>query len=324
MRSNNFSDIEYVSYYYTKIRHEDPWNEEVRHTRKVKVGEDENGNPIYKEEVYYTIEYHRDKWYKYSSDGGFFDSKSISEKEFNELRNLWNTPMRFVDMHRNYYTIDGDAQEYDYCGHWEHLRGYTKEHSYENRISGSESILKYKDISKEEAKELGLKEYCCSHILGISTTKDEKQKIEYLNCFYGKTKQIHLFILCFPSTAGVGIAEDQRAYWQGGNKNELVICIGLKPGTRKVDWVECFSWQDETTLDHKIKSYLIEKGTLNLVDLGDYIENNLGDWHRKEFKDYEYIQSYLTHGQNMAILWTIIILTIILGIGQSIYLNNEI
>lgn len=315
MRANNFHDTEYLSYYYTKIRHEDPWNERVRHTREVKVGEDSDGNPIYETEVYYTTEYHRDKWLIYSNKGGLFDEKSISREEYNSLRKLWNTPMRFIDMHRDYYTIDGDAQEYDFCGHWDHLRGFTEESSYENRIKGSHSILKEREISKEEATELGLKEYSLNPIIGIAPTKAEKQKIEYLNCFYGRKKQIHIFILCFYNK-GAGIVEDQKAYWQGGNKNELVICIGLKPNTRQIQWAESFSWQDDITLDARIKSWLIEQKTLNIENLGNYIERNLRHWKRKEFKDYEYIQSYLTHTQNMIILWTMIILSIVLGILQ--------
>ena len=321
MRDGNFRDTEYRSYYYTKIRHEDDWNEEVKRTRQVKVGEDKNGNPIYKEEVYWETVYHPDEWYKISNSGGLFDKKSINREEYEDFRRLWNTEMRFIDMHRNYYTIDGDAQEYDFCGHWEHLRGYTEEASYENRVAGSNSVLKFKDISKEEAKELGLFDYSPSSTFGYHIGK---QKIDYLNMYYGKPRQIHIKVLAFPYTKGVQIVEDQKAYWQGGNKNELVVCIGIDRA-KNIKWADCFSWQDNPELDVRCKTWLLQGNKkLNLIELGNWLEGNLVLWKRKEFKDFSYISSFLTGEQNIAILVTIIILSILGSIGSIIIIENEL
>lgn len=293
-------DTEYRSYYYTKIRHEDPWNERVRHTREVKVGEDKHGNPIYETEVYYTTEYHDDAYYKFSNE----ESKThISESEFYELKNLWNTSMRFVDMHRNYYTIDGDAQEYDFCGHWDHMRGYTEECTYENRVAGSNSILNLREVSDKEAEELGLFKYSTATVYG-KCTDEARKRFEYLNYNYGKLKQIHIKVLIFPPEQSVAIVEDQRAYWKGGNKNEFVICIGS-------GWADCFSWQDNKELDVRCRNYIIQKKP-DLVQLSYWVEENLGLWKRKEFKDFSYIGTYLTGTQNLIILCIVLVLSCIL------------
>ena len=316
MRFDNFNDIEYRSYYFTKIRHEDPWNERVRRTRTVKVGKRTHV------QVYYVTVHHSDSWYIYDNGG---DRSSISKEKYEELKNLWNTPMRFVDMHRHYYTINGDAQEYDWCGERECLRGYTESCIYENRVKGSESVLRYREISKEEAKDLGLKEYDINnHVLGMKLTKEERQSLNFFNCYYGREKEIHLLLLAFPSSSGVGIVEDQKAYWQGGNKNELIVCVGLEPGTRNIKWTECFSWQDEPVLDCKIKNYLIERKYLDVNDLTLFVERNLGDWHRKEFEDFNYIQTYLNHKQRVILLWIIIGLTVGGGILQTLYLKDDV
>lgn len=300
MRQSNFSDVEYRSYYYTKVRHYDSWNERQTRTRRVKVGNH------WHTQTYHVTVNHPEKWTVFENTG---KERSIREKEYKELRDLWGTSETFINMHRNYHTKDGDAQEYAYCGHWEHMRGYTEEHPYENRIIGSKNVMKFRKISDEEADSLGLYHYSLSSLRGVNDPLG-KQKIEYLNMRYGKEKEIHVIVLLFPATKGVTIVEDQRAYWQGGNKNELVICVGLWKG-RKVAWAESFSWQDSPELDVRCKEWIMSQGTLDVVKLGDWIEESLGLWKRKEFKDFSYIGSYLTTGQNIAILITTIILSIL-------------
>ena len=324
MRSNNFVDTEYLSGYFDRIRHEDEWDEWIERTctEQVKVGEDSDGNPIYEEREYDCSyrEYHPERWMKYEHGSSW--PYYINEEEFEKLRLAWGTKMRFINMHRDYYRIDGDAQEYDWNKSWQSCDTYTETHRYENRILGSQSVLGYKKISKEEAGELGLREYSTdTPILGYPANKWEIQRFNYINAVYGKSKQIHIFILIWPSTKyNVSIVEDQKAYWQGGNKNEFIICLGLKG--KKIDWAQCFSWQDDITFDVKCRSWLMEQKQLDLYLLADWIENNLGLWRRKEFKDFSYIQSFLSEGQMSAITWTVIILNVLGGIVIGILIFN--
>ena len=326
MRNSNFQDTEYLSYYYTKIRHTDEWDEWIERTctETVRVGEDSDGNPIYEEREYDCSyrEYHPERWYKYDNRG---NETYIGKEEYEELRALWNTPMRFIDMHRDFYTIDGDAQEYDWCGEWEHCKTYTTTHSYENRILGSQSAFRFREVTDEEAKELGLYKYPDTSqppILGHKAAGRINQRFRYLNAYYGMTKQIHVFVLIYPHQKGASIVEEQRAYWQGGNKNEFVVCLGIDPSW-KIHWASCFSWQDDITFDAKCKQWLLGQKKMNLDALALWIEGHLGLWKRKPFADFSYIQSYLSEDQISTILWTAVILSIVLVIGVTILVTYE-
>lgn len=326
MRHSNFSDTEYLSYYITKIRHTDEWDEWIHRTctREVPDGTDSKGNTKYRTETYDCSyrEYHPERWLKYDNKG---DDIYINREEFEELRRRWGTPMRFIDMHRNYYRIDGDAQEYDWDGSWQTCETFTTTHSYENRLLGSQSAFRLREVSKEEAKELGLYDYPTaknSPIIGIKASPYDTQRFNFINAYYGMNKQIHVFVLVWPWEKGASISEDQRAYWQGGNKNEFVVCIG-KDSRDSIRWARCFSWQDDITMDIQCKEFLLSNPRFDLEKLSYWIEGNLSMWNRKPFHDFDYIKSFLTSGQRSTILWTVVILSFIGLFGQAIFLTNE-
>ena len=326
MRHSNFSDTEYLSYYITKIRHTDEWDEWIHRTctRQVPCGTDSKGNTKYRTETYDCSyrEYHPERWLKYDNRGR---DTYIDRDEFEELRRKWGTPMRFIDMHRNYYRIDGDAQEYDWDGSWQTCETFTTTHDYENRLLGSQSVFRLREVSTEEAKELGLYEYpgpSHSPILGIKPRDSDTQRFKFINAYYGMSKQIHVFVLVWPWEKGASISEDQRAYWQGGNKNEFVVCIG-KDSKDSVHWARCFSWQDDITMDVKCKEFLLSNPRFDLEKLSFWIEGNLSLWNRKPFHDFDYIKSFLTSGQRSAILWTVLILSIVGLVIQTIILTSD-
>lgn len=333
MRSGNFRDTEYLSYYYTKVRHTDRWNEYIHRTctEEVAVGRDEDGNTIYETREYDCsyVEDHPERWIKYDSRG---HQEYIDRDEFDRLRRLWHAKEVFVDMHRSYHTIDGDAQDYYWCEDWWHIKTYTREHPYENRIAGSNSVLKFREITPEEAKELGLHDYPAiiggeqNPLVGFKGVGEGIiKKFQYINAYYGASRQIQVFVLAFPESLGAQVTEDQKAYWQGGNKNELVICVGLGSNGRKIHWANCFSWQDNIEMDVRCRQWLMDQGDLDLMALGRWIERNLGMWKRKEFKDYDYIKSYLTADQVEAIVWTVVVMTLIgLVVGIVIIFKENV
>ena len=249
------SDTEYYGGYITKIRHYDDWDEWVERTctRMVAVGRDEDGNTIYEEEEYDCSyrQYHAEYWtYNTNLDSYEHD---LDKKTFEFIKNRFGSKMVFVDMHRHYYTIDGDAQDY----YWNKTRNtiytITESHTYVNKVKASQSIFHFENISKKEAKSLGLYEYPNINqrdqvtILkrnGMYISNAEYETIKYINGFYGKPKQFRVFILLFNASEGVIKAYKQQSYWQGGNKNELVVCFGLNPD-KTVDWCYAFSWEDD-------------------------------------------------------------------------------
>lgn len=326
MISNNTDDIEYLSYHYTKIRHEDAWNERVWVT-KYRTVRDADGN---KHEESYCVQetkYHPEEWYGYLNN----ESKhSLCLDEYNTIKKSWNVPENCIDMHRDYYTIDGDAQEHIWDINRKTIKTYVKEHHYTNKIIGSQSAFKFNEIKTEEAKELGLYDYPCikrheqNPIIGYTrfVRKDNVNKFKMLNAFYGYNKQICFYLLIYPNTSA-SIVEDQRSYWQGGNKNEFVICVGIDSLTNKVQWSQCFSWLDDITMEVECRNFINNQNKLDINSLGDWLEKHLHLWKRKEFNDFNYLNVDLTDGQEIAILWTVIILSVLMGVIAYFVIENK-
>ena len=112
---------------------------------------------------------------------------------------------------------------------------------------------------------------------------------------------MRLYILLFDADKGVGISEQQRAYWQGGNKNEFVVCIGLN-SNEKIEWARTFSWTDEQIKEVETSQWLMHQHNLDWIAFHDWLKFHLKDWKRKEFKDFDYINITLPMWQLFAII----------------------
>ena len=315
MVSVNSSDTEYLGGYVNRITYYEPWDEmvRVRHTRT-----DDDGDT----EVYYTWE----REY-YSERYTYVDNESdwehyLSKKEYETIKKRMGDKAVFRDMHRDYHRIDGDAYDIYWDKTIEHLYDITTPHSYTNKIKASQShtIFKYSDISEEDAKELGLYEYPDIHlmnqnpIIGRYASDKDKQRIKYINATYGKTHQFRVYML-FYEDKDIEISEQQKAYWQNGNKNEFVVCLGTQRDS--VVWCNPFSWCDEPKLETLTRDYFIQNPKVDIDAYGKWLQSQIPTkWKRKEFSDFEYIHIGLSKGQYIAL----IVIMILFNIGISVFL----
>lgn len=323
MVSANSNDTEYLGGYVNRITYYEPWDElvEVRHTRTNSDGETE---------VYYTWEreYHSER-YTYVDNESKWEHH-LSKKEYETIKKRMGNKTVFRDMHRYYHRIDGDAYDIFWDGKVETLYDITTPHSYTNKIKASQShtIFKMGDISPEEAKQIGLYEYPEIHsmnqnpIIGRNVSDKDKQRIKYINATYGRKYQFRTYILIYEDK-DITISEIQKAYWQNGNKNEFVLCLGVQRDS--VVWANAFSWCDEPRLEVKARDYFIQNPKLDINKYGEWLQTQIPtQWDRKEFEDFAYIRVGLSQGQYIAL----IIMMIVLNIGISIFLvknefNNE-
>ena len=323
MVSANSNDTEYLGGYVNRITYYEPWDEmvEVRHTRTNSDGETE---------VYYTWEreYHSEA-YTYVDNESKWEHH-LSKKEYETIKKRMGNKTVFRDMHRDYHRIDGDAYDIFWDGKVETLYDITTPHSYTNKIKASQShtIFKMGDISPEEAKEMGLYEYPEIYsmnqnpIIGRDVSDKDKQRIKYINATYGEKYQFRTYILIYENK-DITISEIQKAYWQNGNKNEFVLCLGVQRDS--VVWANAFSWCDEPRLEVKARDYFIQNPKLDINQYGEWLQTQIPtQWDRKEFEDFAYIRVGLSQGQYIAL----IIIMIVLNIGISIFLvknefNNE-
>ncbi len=320
MVSVNSSDTEYLGGYVNRITYYEPWDEmvEVRHTRTNSDGETE---------VYYTWEreYHSER-YTYVDNESKWEHH-LSKKEYETIKKRMGNKTVFRDMHRDYHRIDGDAYDIFWDGKVETLYDITTPHSYTNKIKASQShtIFKMGDISPEEAKQIGLYEYPEIYsmnqnpIIGRNVSDKDKQRIKYINATYGRKYQFRTYILIYENK-DITISEIQKEYWQNGNKNEFVLCLGVQRDS--VVWANAFSWCDEPKLEVKARDYFIQNPKLDISKYGEWLQTQVPThWKRKEFEDFSYIHVGLSRGQYIAL----VIIMIILNIGISIAIvGNDI
>ena len=335
MISHNTSKTEYWGYYITHVKHYDRWNEWITQTCSETYAcgttTDSNGNTTTEYCTrYYDCSYcqnHPEYWVMVDNIGREIN---IDNNTFNYLVRQWQTPMIFIDMKRNYHTIDGDCQRYNWDGKIEHSMSISESHSYTNKIQATQSIFNLEKITKEEAAVYGLYEYPQmerynqNNIIGIRDySETDKKYYNFLNGYLGKSCEFRTYLLGFYGKS-IDISFKQRSYWKGSNKNEFIVCVGLDSITQTIMWGHSFSWMDDKTLEVMVDEYFDEKkdSVLNIVDLSktllDYVPKY---WKRKDFKDFDYLLPTLTQKQ---LMWLSIILLIInIGISIAIVVNNK-
>ena len=327
MISYSTAATEYLGGYVTSTIYYEEWDEMVlvHKTRQVPDGVDKDGHTKYRTEHYTEWErrYHPEEW-AYTDNRSNWEH-SISKSMFNYINEKLQAKPVFKDMHRHYHRIDGDAYIRHYNSKPENCYSLTWEHTYENRVKGSDhSIFKFRDLSKKEIKQYGLYEYPeiinldQNPIIGKKVPYKHENAIRYINAYYGGKKQIRVFILLFDSP-NVLVGEMQQSHWLGGNKNEFVVCLGVDKHNN-VMWCYPFSWEDKPKLGVETKQYFIDHPKLNIGEYSKFLTSHIHDWKRKEFTDFEYISVELTSTQ---LTW-IIILIIMYNIGISFWvINNE-
>jgi hypothetical protein len=322
-------DTEYLGSYTKRVIYYQAWDEEVpcRHpvycTRTYECGTSKEPRTCTESYVCgyehaYDVDYHPEHWTKENNSGNEY---SISQSEYNILKNRFATKTYFVELHRDYHSIDGDAYYTDWGGEPEKSDAMTSEGSYTNKIKVSHSIFKFEDIDEKTKKLWSLYDYPSvsgyyqSNVLGYKVDEITNRKMQYLNGFYGSSKQFRTYILFFRNQSPE-VAYKQRSYWEGGNKNEFIICIGLD-NLGKFDWVKCFSWMDKPELEVEVQDYFNINKDLNLSKFADWMPKQIEQhWHRKPFKDFDYLEIELTDTQ----MWWILIIVTLYNIGVSIWI----
>lgn len=320
----NSKDIEYLGDYVERITYYEPWDELQLVTHSTVVPDGKGGTRI---KTYTTLErvYHNEKYTMFTHNTQ--REIRITEKEYYTIRKRLGDKTIFRDMKRDYHSIDGDAYDIYWDKTVENFYDLTESKFYSNKIKSSQSntIFKYIDISKEEAKKLGLYEYPDIYvkdnqipILGKKVRDIDYQRIKYINGVYGKKYQIRVYILLYENK-DIEISELQKSYWQNGNKNELIVCLGVENDS--VIWTNSFSWCDKPSIEIQTRNYFIENPKLDINEYGKWLEKQIpNNWNRKNFEDFDYIHINLTNVQDIII----VILTIILNIILSCFLiENE-
>jgi hypothetical protein len=275
-------------------------------------------------------------WEAYDDAGRTY---RISQSKYESLIKQWKATPAFVELGRSIvYRFgcgdDGDMYSIKWDGQPTSADAAVTEHSYENKIQASHSAFNLPDISDEQAKQLGLYPYPSIDgytqraVLGLEQlySGDSLQVIEriyqWFNGQYGPKNKIKLFVCLFYDKP-YDISFRQEEYWDGGNQNELVVCIGLNKQTKEIKWVRPFSWTNQKRVlvdvreDVSNLKYFKPVAALNVIKATVATH---GDMHRSFKKDFNYLEVELPSW----VEWMIWILAIVISAGVSIWaIGNE-
>ena len=314
------SDIEYLGGYVTQLTHYDDWDETVMVPHTVTTGKTTTTIMVPERR------YHPDTYsYRSSIDGGKAEHP-ITKRLYKTMKDRIGGPEFFRDMHRDYRSKDGDAHDIFFeldTASQSRLYDITESGTYQNKIKASEySIFGSRHISKKEAKKLGLYSYPDIDrnlkqipIIGDSVLLEDTEAVQLLNAIYGKKYQFRTFILLFDAGKyGIEISEKQKDYWNGGNKNEFIVCIGLD-SLDNVIWCNPFSWADVPKLEVLTRDYFLDNPQLNISAYAGFLSEKIPDnWIRKEFKDFDYLSVSISNVFYIIIIILMIIAEIFLSI----------
>lgn len=321
-------DNEYLSYYGMSVHYEEPWNEYIHKTCYYTTCTGSGKSRVCTTHSYDCsyVKYHDAEYY--IKDNGN-NIHYITEKEYKKYRNLWGNN-NFVEMNRNYHTIDGNMYVSVWNKDTKTMITTQKNHSYTNKVQASHSIYNFKEIDEEEKIKYKLFDYPeitsynINPILtnGYTVQDYEQRSFNVINGLLGSKKHVQVLLLIWKNKP-LEVSEMQKAYWKGGNQNELIICIGLD-NNNNIKWNNIFTWSEKDIVKIKIRDYLYNlKGKkLYIGPLKNYVMPVIDKhWVRKDFKEFDYLEVELTYGQ---IIW-IFIVVLIVTVGLSIFvIMNEV
>lgn len=280
------SDTERWGGYITVIQHTTEWDEYIHQTCSSICCCDSKGNNC--STTTYDCSYvetHPERADAWDSNGVHWE---IPPNYFNKLAIQFENGPTHLE-HIRGYSKDGDKYQavMNWNGEWfPRLEPTTVEHTYENRVQASTSIYNFPavNIKKDKLFEYPVifADFKEQPILGGGNPNEQKYYAQ-LNGILGGKKQCRLYVCLFNADQDRSIAYKQKCAWKGGNKNELVVCIGIDDSYR-VQWCEPFSWS-ETNIDNDVRHLVEEQGQLELIPLADKLDDLIErEWVRKRFQ----------------------------------------
>lgn len=326
MKSYTLSDVEYNGYIVTEARYYESYEtwikKRCRHTYTTGTGKHKVTHVYYTDCSY--CDYHPERYTMLDTKGYEI---GISREKYLSLIKQWHSKPKFFDLDRNIHYHgscgkDGDMYSiiWDRQIHTSETTTYTK--SFTNILKSNHSAFNYPEIKQEDAIKAGLYDYpeineydYQSSVLGIENTKIKNKlgfikTLDHINGFYGSQYKVKVFTLFFKNK-DISTAFLQEAYWDGGNQNEIIVCIGVDDNG-KFQWVKPFSWCDDKRVLIDIREDLMSAKNPSAKYFHEtYLNTIRTHWKFKSFKDFNYLTFEPTTGQ----LIFVYLLTLLISIG---------
>lgn len=274
------TDTEWWTGWATKVTYDESWTERCTITTT-----DSKGNTT--TTTYYV--YHPADYYLHDNNGCCVH---VGHAEYLRLKKLFGNSHFEALFHLNQSSWgDGNRHYSTWPGSDATFTPVTTTHWYENRVIASHSVFKFppvEDVTKLYAYAPVYNGYHCSSVLwkGHDHPVGDAE-LTRLNARLGHEKQVRIWLLVFEDQP-LAVAYDQESLWQGGNKNELVINVGLSGG--KISWAYCFSWTERDDCKLELRDCVMQRETLDIPQLVKDIEPIVREkFVRKSFHDFDYL-----------------------------------
>jgi hypothetical protein len=318
------SDIEYWTGYIIQANYQERWTEEwdeyiPEQGHYESSGSGKNSTSRYVVDVpahwEHRIVHHPDEFWMEDNNG---ITRYISREYYHQLTRLWNNKNHKNVIHFRQTSVgDGGINWTNWDQKRDTMVVLTTAHHYENRIQASHSVFKFPKI--EDKTDLfdypNLEdETNVPSILGIPEDDPANRFLCTRNAELGRDKQIRMWILVY-NNKPLQTAIDQESLWMGGNKNELVVCVGTND-KQEIKWCYVFSWTENERLKIDVRQFVTGQKKLDLMAVAKYMSNESAkQFTRKPFKDF----SYLTVDPPTWSIWTTYIVTLLITVGCSIW-----
>jgi hypothetical protein len=328
IKYRSLKDVEYNGYIIQEARYYEYWSTwvDATCTETYACGSDANGNTMYCTRTYDCSYCDENSAYWTAIDNGG-NEFTISKGKYDELTSKWKATPTFHELNRSIHKHgscgkDGNMYNVRWNGEVLTSEASTIERPFENIVKVSHSAFNYPDITDKQAKMLGLYTYPQFYdyykqnaILGLDSFKvfgkrDIQTYFEYLNGDLGLRNKVKVFTLLFKNKP-IDIAFKQEAYWDGGNQNELVVCIGMNDKL-EIEWVKPFTWCDNKRICVDIREDISELKTFQYKPVYELYRQAISKhFHYKSFKDFNYLTFEPTFNQLLFIYGLSLVISIV-------------
>ena len=258
--------------------------------------------------VYYDCSYCDENGPEWEIKNALGNTWSISQAQYNYLTKKWSAKPEFVELNRDIDYHGGCGQDGDaYQVNWNRLplsaESTTTSNSYNNRVQAAHTAFDYPIITDNDKKQFKLFDYPevdgydQPMVLGLDSIKwvNKRDKwymnqwATFLNGQLGVKKHARIYFLYFKDMPSVA-ADMQEAYWDGGNDNEIVVCVGLSSKSRQIQWVRPFSWSPIRRIIPDVREGIMANPTFDASKLSNAVWYNVDrEFKRKDFDEFDYI-----------------------------------
>jgi len=309
------------NYKRVSIKHEEKWTTHETRQERYQSGTDSKGNPTYSYRTVHYTEYHGPYWTvynEYETGHNFFSGTRISQSEYNKWAKIFGTEKK-TGIHKgsSYMAkaITGGIYEAHWPGTFDTIYPHSEIKEYVNKARVSKNtITKLSKPTEAQKKKYprpvnsGNTNPIISY--GPSFSKKDMLLIRRCNAFLGRKHEIHAMIVAFNSKDGRGQIREVLTAWEGTNKNELIMFVGLGQD-RKVEWCEVHNWLSlgDSTVNNMWRDHVMgKKFDISHVAKG-LLEFVPKHWSRPQAVTIDYLKIDIHWGWGLAAFLSVMLIT---------------